>query len=234
MPRSTAQQRPAAAARNTRLAALLLLAASLLCALTSLPTRASAAALTTIVQPHEKVCYHAWVDKEGEKVGFYFAVQSASPEVDYYIEGPHGKHILGGIRERQLDIIFTGNDVGEYSFCFENDQTYFQEKMIDFDITVESEPRLELPISKAKELAEHSAPLQEGIMNIDAKLNSIHRTQRYFHTRENRNYNTVVSTQSRIFWYSVIESLVIIAISVAQVYVVRHLFEKGSTKRYRV
>ncbi|KAE8222531.1 hypothetical protein CF319_g4285 [Tilletia indica] len=230
---SSARTRTASSSRNSSSLSILLLTALLL-ALTYLPSTASAAALTTIVQPQEKICYHAWVDKEGEKVGFYFAVQSASPEVDYYIEGPHGKQIMQGQRERQLDIVFTGNDVGEYSFCFENDHTHFAEKMIDFDITVESEPRLELPISKAKELAEHSAPLQEGIMTIDSRLNSILRTQRYFRTRENRNFNTVVSTQSKIFWYSVIESLVIIAISGAQVFVVRHLFEKGSTKRYRV
>ncbi|KAK0543531.1 hypothetical protein OC846_003167 [Tilletia horrida] len=211
-----------------------LLSCCLLLLLGTAPTSTNAAALTTILHPHEKTCYHAWVDKEGEKVGFYFAVQSASPEVDYYVEGPNNKHIIGGMRERQLDIVFTGNDVGEYSFCFESDHTWFQDKMIDFDITVESEPRLELPISKAKELADHSAPLQESIISVDGKLNSMLRTQRYFRTRENRNFNTVVSTQSKIFWYSVIESLVIIGISVAQVYVVRHLFEKGSTKRYRV
>ncbi|CAD6972815.1 unnamed protein product [Tilletia controversa] len=209
------RQQPAPAPASRPLPLFVLLASTVLLLLTFSPDRASAAALTTIVQPQEKVCYHAWVDKEGEKVGFYFAVQSASPEVDYSIEGPHGKQIMSGLRERQLDIVFTGND-------------------IDFDITVESEPRLELPISKAKELAEHSAPLQEGIMTIDARLNAIHRTQRYFRTRENRNFDTVVSTQRKIFWYSVIESLVIIGISVAQVFVVRHLFEKGSTKRYRV
>jgi len=213
---------------------LVLLASTLLLAFAWLPSPAQGAALTTAIHPHEKACYHAWVDKQGEKVGFYFAVQSSEPMIDYYIEGPHGKHILGGIRERQLDIVFTGNDVGEYSFCFENDHSSFQDKLIDFDITVESEPRLELPISKAKELAEHSAPLQESIYTVDAKLNSMIRTQRYFRVRENRSFHTVTSTQGRIFWYSVIESLVIIAISVAQVYVVRHLFEKGSTKRYRV
>ncbi|CAD6888476.1 unnamed protein product [Tilletia caries] len=228
------RQQPAPAPASRPLPLFVLLASTVLLLLTFSPDRASAAALTTIVQPQEKVCYHAWVDKEGEKVGFYFAVQSASPEVDYSIEGPHGKQIMSGLRERQLDIVFTGNDVGEYTFCFENDHSHFAEKMIDFDITVESEPRLELPISKAKELAEHSAPLQEGIMTIDARLNAIHRTQRYFRTRENRNFDTVVSTQRKIFWYSVIESLVIIGISVAQVFVVRHLFEKGSTKRYRV
>ncbi|CAD6925692.1 unnamed protein product, partial [Tilletia controversa] len=123
------RQQPAPAPASRPLPLFVLLASTVLLLLTFSPDRASAAALTTIVQPQEKVCYHAWVDKEGEKVGFYFAVQSASPEVDYSIEGPHGKQIMSGLRERQLDIVFTGNDVGEYTFCFENDHSHFAEKM---------------------------------------------------------------------------------------------------------
>ena len=33
---------------------------------------------------------------------------------------------------------------GEYSFCFENDMSTLTEKLIDFDIMVESEPRKEV------------------------------------------------------------------------------------------
>ena len=39
-------------------------------------TLAYGSALTTTVQAHERSCFYAWVDKEGEKVGFYFAVSS--------------------------------------------------------------------------------------------------------------------------------------------------------------
>jgi hypothetical protein len=40
--------------------------------------------------------------------------------------------------------------------------------------------------------------------------------------------------RSKIFYYSIIESSVMIAVAAGQVYIVRWLFEKGSTKRYRV
>lgn len=40
--------------------------------------------------------------------------------------------------------------------------------------------------------------------------------------------------RKKLFWYSVIDAGVMIAVAVGQVYVVRYLFEKGSTKRYRV
>lgn len=40
--------------------------------------------------------------------------------------------------------------------------------------------------------------------------------------------------RSKLFWYSIIESLVVVGISVGQVWLVRSMFEKGSTRRYRV
>ncbi|KIS67281.1 uncharacterized protein UMAG_04383 [Mycosarcoma maydis] len=204
-------------------------------ALVLLPVHVSGAALTTIVEPHERLCFYAWVDAAGEKVGFYFAVQSGGHfDIDYSVHDPDQKLIIGGHKERQLDIIFTGNTVGEYTFCFENAMSTVAEKLLDFDITVESEPRLDLPIQPAKLLKEHSAPLEEGIANMDEKLTQITRTQRYFRVRENRNFDTVRSTQSKIFWYSVVESITMVGISIAQVYIVRSLFETGSTKRYRV
>ncbi|ETS62318.1 hypothetical protein PaG_03397 [Moesziomyces aphidis] len=208
-----------------------------LCALflLSLTPSVSGAALTTLVEPNERSCFYAWVDAAGEKVGFYFAVQSGGHfDIDYTVHDPDNKLIISGHKERQLDIIFTGNTVGEYTFCFENAMSTVAEKLIDFDITVESEPRLDLPITPAKLLKEHSAPLEEGISNLNDKLTQITRTQRYFRVRENRNFNTVKSTQSKIFWYSVVESATMVGISAAQVYIVRTLFEKGSTKRYRV
>ncbi|EPQ26664.1 uncharacterized protein PFL1_05644 [Pseudozyma flocculosa PF-1] len=217
------------------LSPVLVLVLSLVSLLVLAPTGASAAALTTLLEPHERSCFYAWVDKAGEKVGFYFAVQSGgSFDVDYVVHDPTDKIIVSGQKERQVDIIFTGNEVGEYSFCFANEMSTFAEKLIDFDITVESEPRLELPISAAALLSEHSAPLEDSISQVQERLTSITRTQRYFRVRENRNFGTVRNTQSKIFWYSIIESLVMIGISVGQVYIVRALFEKGSTKRYRV
>lgn len=218
----------------SQLALLAVLAVTYLCSSTS--SGVQAAALTTLLEPHSgKNCYYAWVDQAGEKVGFYFAVQSGgSFDIDYSVLDPNDKVIISGERERQVDIIFTGNTVGEYSFCFSNDMSSFSEKLIDFDITVESEPRLDPPISPTALLKDHSAPLEDSITTVADKLTAITRTQRYFRLRENRNTDTVKSTQNKIFWYSVIESATMIAISAAQVYIVRALFERGSTKRYRV
>lgn len=114
-------------------------------------------------------------------------VQSGgSFDIDWTVTDPDDMIVLEGERERQGDYIFTAHLLGEYTFCFDNDMSSFSEKLVDFDIMVESEPR---PVAPAKPtgLAEQTSSLEESIYKLSGSLSSIQRTQKYFRTRENRN-----------------------------------------------
>lgn len=134
-------------------------------------------------------------------------------EIDFEVRDPGDKNILDGTRERQGDYVLTANTVGEYAFCFTNDMSTLNEKLIDFDIMVESEPRRE-PSTKPGQLADHSSALEESIFRLNGQLLSIKRMQKLcvllpillfpfaltddllsFHTRENRGFAIVRSTQ---------------------------------------
>ncbi|KDQ52553.1 hypothetical protein JAAARDRAFT_40166 [Jaapia argillacea MUCL 33604] len=198
-----------------------------------LSTTGWCSALTTAIAANERLCFYADVDKAGEKIGFYFAVQSGgSFDIDYEVKDPNEKVLLDGSREREGDYVFTANTVGEYSFCFENDMSTLTEKLIDFDIMVESEPRREAP-AKPGQISEHTSALEESIFRLNGLLMNIKRTQKYFHTRETRGFFIVKSTQNRLFWYAVLESLGIIGMAVFQVYVLQTFFTKTG-RRYKV
>lgn len=199
--------------------------------LSSLVNLVSSSALTTTIQANERTCFYAQVDKSGEKVGFYFAVQSGgSFDIDWTVTDPSDTIVIEGERERQGDYIFTAYLVGEYSFCFSNDMSSFSEKLVDFDIMVESEPR---PVAPAKPtaLTEQTSSLEESIYKLSGSLSSIQRTQKYFRTRENRNVSTVQSTQWRIFMFSISESILMCGMSAFQVWVVQRFFSGPSRRR---
>lgn len=200
-----------------------------------LPGKANAASLSVKVPAYEKTCFYTWVDQQYEKVGFYFAVQEGGNfDIDYSVHSPTDKVIVEGQRSSQEDYVFTANEFGEYSFCFENYLSSVEDKLVDFDITVESEPRLDLPIAKAALLAEQSTPVEDSMQKLDADFIAVERTLRYFRTRENHGFSIVEKTRNRIVRYSVIQTLLIIAISVGQVFIVRLLFDKGASARNRV
>lgn len=57
-------------------------------------------------------------------------------DVDYSVEGPGGKVILSGEKERQGDFVFVAQQAGTYTFCFDNDMSTFSDKFVDFEISV--------------------------------------------------------------------------------------------------
>jgi hypothetical protein len=194
-------------------------------------TAVYATALTYRLDAHEKACFFANVDHKGTKVAFYFAVQSGgSFDIDYSVVGPganggNEKVILDGTKERQGDFVFTANEVGEYRFCFNNEMSTFAEKLVDFEIAVENEaPRAAIP-SKQGSSPEQTTVLEESILKLSAQLSTISRNQKYFRTRENRNFSTVKSTENRIFNFSLMEGGLMVIMAGLQVAVVRFFFQ---------
>jgi len=197
------------------------------------PAVVRGSALTTAIGANERLCFYADVDKAGEKIGFYFAVQSGgSFDIDFEVKDPNDKNILDGARERQGDYVLTANTAGEYAFCFTNDMSTLSEKLIDFDIMVESEPRRE-PSTKPGQIADHSSALEESIFRLNGQLLSIKRMQKFFHTRENRGIAVVKSTQNKVFWFAVLEVLGVVSMAILQVYILQTFFTKTG-RRYKV
>lgn len=92
-------------------------------------------------------------------------------------------------------------------------------------LQVENEsPAAKLP-SKQGATPEQTSVLEESIVKISRDLSTISRNQKYFRTRENRNFSTVKSTESRIFNFSIVESAMIVAMAGLQVFIVRFFFQ---------
>ncbi|KAG0200898.1 hypothetical protein BGX28_006173 [Mortierella sp. GBA30] len=196
--------------------------------------RVDATALTYNVAAHEKACFYTWADVPKKKIAFYFAVQSGGAfDIDVEVKDPKQKQLLALEKERQGDYVFTANEAGEYSFCFSNDMSTFAEKVVDFEITVENEKRAAQvdQNEKGKGPQAQAEAMEESLFRLTGELGRIDRMQKYFRTRENRSFSTVISTDSRIFWFSLTESAMIVTMSMIQVYVVRTFF-KGSRRSH--
>ncbi|KAF9428885.1 hypothetical protein BGZ94_000664 [Podila epigama] len=198
-----------------------------------LSTSVEATALTYNVAAHEKACFYLWADVPNKKMSFYFAVQSGgSFDIDVEVKGPKGD-LLTLEKERQGDYVLPANEVGEYSFCFSNDMSTFAEKTIDFEIKLEHEKRAAQVDAKERGTGPQAQAeaMEESLFRLDHQLGQIERKQKYFKTRENRNFATVVSTENRIFWFSLTESILIVVMSALQVYVVQ-MFFSGSRRSH--
>lgn len=194
-------------------------------------SEAIATSLTYRVEAHERACFYANTKNANEKIAFYFAVQSGgSFDIDYEVTSPTNKVIMSGEKERQGDFAFTAQTPGDYSFCFSNQMSTFAEKFVDLEIAVENEDRAQLP-SKQGSSPEQTNIIEDSVYKISGQLSTISRNQKYFRTRENRNFATVASTENRIVNFSMIQSFLVVCMGGLQVFVVRFFFQ-GARKGY--
>lgn len=47
-------------------------------------------------------------------------------------------------KERQGDFVFTAQETGDYSFCFDNQMSTVTDKVVDFEIAVSARPEREI------------------------------------------------------------------------------------------
>ena len=96
---------------------------------------------------------------------------------------------------------------------------------------VEDENRSALLPQKAGTTPEQTSALEDTIFKVSSQLSTISRMQKYFRTRENRNFSTVRSTENRIFNFSMVEVGMMVGMAALQVLVVRFFFQ-GARKGY--
>jgi hypothetical protein len=98
-------------------------------------------------------------------------------------------------------------------------------------LQVEDESRSALLPQKAGTTSEQTSALEDTIFKVSSQLSTISRMQKYFRTRENRNFSTVRSTENRIFNFSLVEVGMMVGMAALQVLVVRFFFQ-GARKGY--
>ncbi|CAK9681647.1 unnamed protein product [Candida parapsilosis] len=196
----------------------------------------SASAFTFILGAKEKSCFYVFTEKPSTQIRYYFAVQSGgSFDVDYVISDPNQNIIYQENKKRHGDFVFPAQTPGEYEFCFSNTMSTYSEKVVDFEIEVEDEStsnnvKASLPNQpNAKPLA-HVENMRATVDNIESQLDGLAKTLQFYKTRNSRNQATVQSTESRIFYFSVFEVLLMVGMAVLQITIVQ-LFFKGSRKQ---
>ncbi|PVV04314.1 hypothetical protein BB560_001186 [Smittium megazygosporum] len=140
-------------------------------------------------------------------------------DIDYAIFNPRRVHVIKQSAERHGDLVFTANEVGEYSFCFSNRMSTVVDKLVEFHISVEDEAR-----DPDLETRNKSKVLDYGASRIYGDLYNIERFMLYFRSRENRNFATVKSNETRILGYALLESVLVISVAIIQVYSIESLF----------
>jgi hypothetical protein len=112
---------------------------------------------------------------------------------------------------------------GLYKVCFSNRESSYAEKVVALSLHTGDE--LFQDIAKQ----EHITPLETEITQLTDGVAKIEDEQQYMWARERQTSETNASTNSRVFWFSIAETTVILGLGIWQILTLRAFFQR--TKR---
>ncbi|XP_014674061.1 PREDICTED: transmembrane emp24 domain-containing protein 2-like [Priapulus caudatus] len=177
-------------------------------------------------------CYFIHIDAKGEecffdkvktgtKMGLTFEVaEGGFLDIDVKITGPDGKVIYTGERESNGKYTFAAHIDGTYVYCFSNVMSTVTPKIVMFSMDVD-----EKKISSGEDTGEQHKKLEDMVNQLSSSLVGVKHEQEYMEIRDRIHRSINENTNSRVVLWSFFEALVLVTMTVGQVYYLKRFFE---------
>lgn len=188
--------------------------------LISLQLIGSAVSYFVTVDAHAEECFFDKVTS-GTKMGLTFEVaEGGFLDIDVKITGPDGKVLYQGERESNGKYALAAYMDGGYTYCFSNAMSTMTPKIVMFSMDIG-----EAAAAKPEDGAEHHNKLEDMIKEMATSLTSVKHEQEYMAVRDRIHRSINENTNSRVVMWAFFEALVLVAMTLGQVYYLKRFFE---------
>ncbi len=174
------------------------------------------------VDAHAEECFFDKV-KSGTKMGLTFEVaEGGFLDIDVRIDGPDGKNVHRGERESNGKYTFAAHMDGVYTYCFSNQMSTMTPKIVMFNMDLGEAPE-ESDTNDGSEPSHNK--LEDMIKELSSALTGVKHEQEYMGVRDRIHRAINENTNSRVVMWSFFEALVLVAMTLGQVYYLKRFFE---------
>ncbi|KAJ6638620.1 Transmembrane emp24 domain-containing protein 2 [Pseudolycoriella hygida] len=176
-----------------------------------------------VVDAHSEECFFDRVEA-GTKMGVMFeTIEGGFLDIDIRITGPDGASIYQGERESSGKYAFAAHNSGVYTYCFSNKMSTVTPKTVMFTVDIGEAPSG--PVGAANEADAGHTKLEDMIRELAGTLTGVKHEQEYMNVRDKIHRSINESTNSRVVMWSTFEALVLVIMTVGQVYYLKRFFE---------
>jgi len=175
------------------------------------------------VDAHAEECFFDKV-KSGTKMGLVFEVaEGGFLDIDVKIVGPDTKTIHEGERETNGKYTFAAHMDGVYQYCFSNQMSTMTPKIVMFNMDIGDAPA-DGTVEGEEGEASHNK-LEDMIKELSTSLTGVKHEQEYMQVRDRIHRSINDNTNSRVVMWSFFEAMVLVAMTLGQVYYLKRFFE---------
>ncbi|XP_036413718.1 transmembrane emp24 domain-containing protein 1b [Colossoma macropomum] len=210
-------------------AALLWLSAA---AVTAVFSPGTDSELTFLLPAGHTECFFQSASKNGTLEVEYQVIAGAGMDVDFTIVSPHGVQLISEFRRSDGVHMVEPTEEGDYQLCFDNSFSRFSEKMVFFEVILESAANDAGADDEWAGLGEPENLLEYKLEDIRESMDSVHRhlersrqMQTVLRAFEARDRNLLEDNLWRVSFWSCTTLVVMLVVAITQVYTVRRLFD---------
>ncbi|XP_053326233.1 transmembrane emp24 domain-containing protein 5 [Spea bombifrons] len=185
----------------------------------------------------QKECFYQPMKKDATLEIEYQVLDGSSLDVDFTLLSPFGDVLIS--EERQSDGVHTVETVdGDYQFCFDNTFSHMYEKVIFFELILDhmgdegnEQEDWKNYIIGTDMLDMKLEDILETINSVKGRLSKSLQIQTLLKAFEARDRNIQESNYDRVNFWSTFNLVVMVVVSVIQVFMLRSLFEDKRKSR---
>jgi hypothetical protein len=189
---------------------------------------ASSVELTFELVDNAKDCFFEFISQNTSANLEFQVVTGGAYDVDVTLESPDRRVLYRKVKASMDVFNFVAPVTGDYAACFSNQFSTFSHKLVYMEFTVGEEP----PLPGLDEHVTVMTQMETSAETVHKHLTSVSDYQTHHKLRESQGRKRAEDLNSKVFWLSLLEMVVLLAVGISQVCIVRKFFSEKKPVTY--
>lgn len=198
-------------------------------------SRAMMNGFTTVVEAGKVNCFYENIsDNKTLEIEYQVIEGGGEMDINFRVVAPSRALLVDDTKKTDEVHSVQAAENGIYTFCFDNSFSVLAEKIVYVDLGLESDEVDSWLSSLQGDTDVETQEIQidsirTTLENIRLQLEKAQSYQTYLTKKNFKSHFIVTRSGSRVFWWSLIQSIALIGVAICQVLIVKNFFGTNST-----